>query len=159
MKKFLPPSLIVAAAMICFPAIARTETRTIANTRAFASEQLQSEMPAKLYQSLANRPIEGWIKVSGFVSSSHFDSAKVVQSDLNGAYDSVALQIAKEANFYGVFQTGTLIPSKRVSLHILIYPAEGGKMILACMHAEQASYHAGPQVFSYKGGKLKHVYP
>jgi hypothetical protein len=158
-KKFLPPSLVVAAVMLSLPPVARTETRTITNTRALASEQLQSEMNPKLYKRFSTLPIEGWIIVRGRVTTTRFIGTEVVQSDLNGAYDSWALKVANQAQFSGNFLTESRINSRQVSLHVLIYPAGDAKMLLCFVHVEQMRYRASPQIFLLKAGKLKRLYP
>jgi hypothetical protein len=157
-KGFLAPSLVVAAAVLSLPPVARTETRTIANTRALASEQLQSEMKPKLYKKLSTLPIEGWIIVRGRVTTTRFTGAEVVQSDLNGAYDSLALKVANEAQFSGNFLTESRVNSRQVSLHVLIYPAGDAKMVLCFVHVEQMRYRASPRMFLLKAGKLKSLY-
>lgn len=158
MKKFLPPSLVVAAAVLFLPPVARTETRTIANTRALASESFQNEMKPKLYKALSTQPIEGWIIVRGRVTTTRFEGGKVVQSDLNGAYDSLALKLANEGRYSGTFQTGSRIHSNQVSFHVLIYPAGDAKMVLCFWHMDQTGYHAHPSIYLLKAGKLEILY-
>jgi len=116
-------------------------------------------MNPKLYKRFSTLPIEGWIIVRGRVTTTRFIGTEVVQSDLNGAYDSWALKVANQAQFSGNFLTESRINSRQVSLHVLIYPAGDAKMLLCFVHVEQMRYRASPQIFLLKAGKLKRLYP
>ncbi|MFN2508917.1 MAG: hypothetical protein ABR589_09110 [Chthoniobacterales bacterium] len=90
MKAIWLAPLIVAASLnhsIAASAAAQPSIRDIPEAR----EALRRIVSPKFYRSLEISPIEGRITVRGLLYGTHLVAAKLVRSDRNGAYDSLAL--------------------------------------------------------------------
>jgi hypothetical protein len=99
----------------------------------------------------------------------------VIQSELNGAYDSLALELANKTKLSqrhrdethlvaGDFTTGTYITQYPVLLHLLIYKVVDGKMALSFVHFDnpggnQNTYYGSPWIAVQKDGKWTKVFP
>jgi hypothetical protein len=105
-------------------------TRTLANINAVSTKVLQRSISRKFYKSLLISPIKGWIVVRGNLSGAHLSGTRVVHSELNGAYDALALKLADElviAGYYSI-DKHTAPP---VLLNLLIYRIADGTMALS----------------------------
>jgi hypothetical protein len=165
MKNFLAASIfLTASAIFAAPTPPPAKVRTIANATNLASEPLRQLLSPKFYKSLSASPIEGWIIVRARLAETHFLAAKVIQSELNGTYDSLALELATHCEIKGNFTTGTHIPDRPVLLHLLIYNIADGKMALSFVHladagGNQGSYYGSPWLAVLKNGKWTQILP
>src|SRR5436189_5962751 len=73
--------------------VAARQSRNI-NDIPEARESLRRGVCAKLYRSLLISPIEGRSIVRGGLAKDHLLGLKVVHSELNARYDSLALELA-----------------------------------------------------------------
>jgi hypothetical protein len=154
----------LATAILAAPTPTPAKIRTIANTPNFASEALRQLISPAFYKRLSMSPIDGWIIVRARVADNRLIAAQVAQSDLNGAYDSLALKLANEFEIQGIPTTGTHIPDRKALLHLLIYKLADGKMALSFVHLDDAGgnqgyYYGSPWLAVQKNGKWKQILP
>ena len=160
MKHFVTLSIFVATTATCFaaPAVVPTKARTIANTPRLPAEVLRQIISPKFYKSLLISPIEGWIIVRARLANTRVVAPKVVQSELNGAYDSLALELANNLEISGNSSIGTNLPDSSVLVHLLIYQIKDGKMALSFAHVDnpggtQGFYVGSAWLATLKDGK------
>lgn len=84
-----------------------------------------------VYKSLLASPLEGWVVVHGQLSGTSLVGARVVRSDLNGAFDALALQRAREVKISGDYKTDSQIKTSSVSLNLLVYKIADGTAALS----------------------------
>ena len=108
-----------------------TRPRTLTDINAISTRVLQRSISPKFYKSLLISPIDGWIVVRANVSGTRLSGARVIHSELNGAYDSLALKLAKEAQIAGYFSVDSPNFGGAVLLHLLIYQIADGTMALS----------------------------
>lgn len=125
--------------------------RTITELRVIPTNVLQRSISRKFYQSLLKSPVEGWITVRGQVSGAKLTGMRITKSDLNGAYDAVALKLASEVRLSGNFATDRPNIPPAVQLHLLIYQIADGTMALSFAHFDQPG---GDQMAYYGCAKL-----
>ena len=124
--------------------------RTITELKVIPTRVLQRSISPKFYKSLLVSPVEGWITVRAQLSGSRLSGMRVVKSDLNGTYDSLALKLASEVRMSGSFSTDRhSAPS--ILLHLLIYQIADGTMALSFAHFDEAG---GDQMAYYGCAKL-----
>ena len=108
-----------------------TRPRTLTDINAISTRVLQRSISPKFYKSLLISPIEGWIVVRANVSGTRLSGMRVIHSELNGAYDQLALKLAKEAQIAGYFSVDRPHLGGSVLLHLLIYEIADGTMALS----------------------------
>src|SRR3979411_990538 len=99
-----------------------------------AREALLRIVSPKFYRSLLVSPVEGWIVVRGSLAGTHLFGPRIIHSELNGTYDSLALQLAKNLEVIGLAPTETRQPPN-VALHVLIYQIADGKLARSFAHS------------------------
>lgn len=114
---------------------AAAEVRSIRDIPA-ARESLLRTVSPKFYRTLLVSPVEGWIVVRGWLSGTHLTNLKVIRSELNGEYDSLALDLAKNLEVLGLQPQETRLPPP-VLLHVLIYQIKDGKLALSFAHSDE----------------------
>src|SRR2546430_1666741 len=62
---------------------------------------LQRCISPKFYKTLLVSPVDGWIVVRATLTGTRLSGARVVRSELGGAYDSLALKLANEILIVG----------------------------------------------------------
>lgn len=142
-------SLVILMLCSCLGFAAQTEKLvTLADAKVIPKRVLQRSISPKFYQTLMISPVKGWIVVRALVTpSATLSGIRVVHSDLDGAYDKLAVQRAKEIVIAGVNTTGSLIPNQSVLLHLLIYKTADGTLALSFAHLEGA----GGDQYEYYG--------
>jgi hypothetical protein len=75
--------------------------------------------------------------VRGQLVGTQLSSLKVVHSELNGAYDSLALERAKGVRISGYYALDRLNKSGNVLVHLLIYKIADGTMALSFAHLDE----------------------
>ncbi|PZR72695.1 MAG: hypothetical protein DLM73_12600 [Chthoniobacterales bacterium] len=98
---------------------------------------LQRSVSPKFYKSLRVSPIKGWVVVRAQLAGTHLSGMKIVRSSLDGAFDPLALKMAKEVRIAGRYSLGTLIPTTSVLMHLLIYQIADGTMALSFAHLDE----------------------
>jgi hypothetical protein len=125
--------------------------RTITELKVIPTRVLQRSISPKFYKSLLVSPVEGWVTVRAQLSGSRLSGMRVVKSDLNGSYDSLALKLASEVRLSGGFTTDRPNTAPSVLLHLLIYQIADGTMALSFAHFDEPG---GDQMAYYGCAKL-----
>lgn len=119
--------------------------RTLTDLKVIPLRVLQRSISPKFYKSLLISPIEGLVVVRGSLSGARLSGAKVVQSQLDGAFDSLALKLADEIVLAGNYSIERPNVGSTVLLHLLLYKIADGTMALSFAHVadpggDQAQY-------------------
>jgi hypothetical protein len=114
-----------------FAALPPPKVRTLSDINVISTRVLQRSISPKFYQSLRISPIQGWIAVRANLSGTRLSGIRVVHSELNGAYDSLALKLAEEAQIAGYYSIEKPYFGAPVLLHLLIYQIADGTMALS----------------------------
>ena len=125
--------------------------RTITELKVIPTRVLERSISRKFYKSLVISPVEGWITVRAQISGARLSGMRVTKSDLNGAYDAVALKLASEVRLSGNFATDRPNIPPSVLLHLLIYQIADGTMALSFAHFDEPG---GDQMAYYGCAKL-----
>jgi hypothetical protein len=146
-------SLILLTAIICllffgasFAAKPPTQGRLLTDLKVIPTRVLQRSISPKFYKSLTISPVAGWIVVRAQLAGTRLSGTRVIQSELNGAYDSLALKLADEVVIAGNFTSDRPNLGSSVLLHLLIYKIADGTMALSFAHldepgGDQAEYY------------------
>ena len=107
---------------------------------------LKRSISPKFYKSLTISPLEGWVIVRANLSGTRLWGARIVRSDMDGAFDALALQRAKEVLISANYTTDRPNIGSSVLLHLLIYKIADGTMALSFAHldepgGDQADYY------------------
>jgi hypothetical protein len=106
--------------------------RTITDLEVISTRVLQRSISPKFYKSLLISPIQGWIVVRANLAGTRLSGARVIHSELDGVYDSLALKFAKEAQIAGYYSIDRPhLGGGSVLLHLLIYQIADGTMVLS----------------------------
>lgn len=100
-----------------------------------ARESLLRIISPRFYQTLLISPVEGWIVVRGqLASGTHMFGPRIVHSELGGAYDQLALDLAKNLVVIGYphVELGDATPA--ILLHVLIYQIKDGRLAISFAH-------------------------
>jgi hypothetical protein len=126
-------TLLTFVAMVCstiaVPVTARG--RTLGDLDVVSKRVLQRSISPKFYKSLLISPIKGWIVVRANVAGTKLSGVRVIHSELNGAYDQLALKLAKEAQISGYYSIEHPHYGGSVLLHLLVYQIADGTMVLS----------------------------
>jgi hypothetical protein len=99
-----------------------------------ARESLLRMVGPKFYRSLLISPVEGCIVVRGNLVGNHLLGPKVVRSELNGAYDSLALELAKNLVVLNYTTSQTAMTSPRVLVYLVIYQIADARLAVSFAH-------------------------
>ena len=126
-------TLLALAAFLgsSFAAPPRSDGPTIRDLNVIPARVLQRSISPKFYQSLLISPVGGWVVVRAQLVGTKLAGVRVIRSDLDGAYDALALKLANELKIAGNFRLGSQIPTSSVLLHLLIYKIADGNMTLS----------------------------
>ena len=126
MKPFLT-ILILAGSLFSIPA----QGRTLQEINAISPQVLKRSVSPKFFKSLLISPVEGWIVVRAQVVDGRLMGASVLHSELDGAYDQLALQFANDFEINGFSRMENPNTRPTVLLHLLVYKSADGTMILS----------------------------
>jgi hypothetical protein len=98
----------------------------------------------KFYKSLLISPVEGWITVRADRSGDRLIGPRIVRSDLNGKFDSLALELASNLKVRSRIY-GSLLP-RDVLLHVVVYRIADGDLAVSFAHLDDPE---GAQVRYY----------
>lgn len=131
MKLFL--TILCLVSLLCgkLPARPAGQERRLQDLNVISTRVLQRSISPKFYKSLLISPIEGWIVVSATLVNRHFRGARVIRSELNGAYDALALKFADDLEIAGAYTLENPQGGNPVLLHLLVYEIADGTMILS----------------------------
>ena len=125
--------------------------RTITELKVIPAKVLERSVSRKFYQSLLKSPVEGWVSVRAQVTGAKLSGMRIIKSDLGGAYDAMALQLASEVRLSGNFTTDRPNIPPPVVVHLLIYQIADGTMALSFAHFDEPG---GDQMAYYGCAKL-----
>jgi hypothetical protein len=149
----MKPSLLLLTLIILFvfrgSSVATkppAESRLLGDMKVIPTRVLQRSISPKFYKSLLISPVQGWILVRAQLCGSRLSGARVVRSELNGAYDALALKRADEVVIAGNESIERPNMGTPVLLHLLIYQIADGTMALSFAHldepgGDQADYY------------------
>ncbi|MEY2551567.1 MAG: hypothetical protein QOG12_1711, partial [Verrucomicrobiota bacterium] len=106
------------------------QPRTITDLNVISTRALQRSISPKFYKSLVISPIQGWVIVGANVAGARLSGMRVVHSELNGRFDALALQWAKEFQIAGHYSIDRPHFGGAVLVHLLIYQISDGTMAL-----------------------------
>jgi hypothetical protein len=130
MKPLLTILILVALLRSSDAASPAAQGRTLMDIDVIPTRVLKRSISPKFYKSLLISPIKGWIVVRANLSASRLSGMRVVHSELDGAYDALAMKLANEAVIAGYYSIDKrTAPS--VLLHLLIYQIADGTMALS----------------------------
>jgi hypothetical protein len=111
--------------------------RKLTDINVIPTRVLKRSISPKFYKSLLISPIQGWIVVRASLAGTRLSGMRVAHSELNGVYDSLALQLAKEALIAGYQSTDRPNRTPSVLLHLMIYQIADGTMALSFAHLDE----------------------
>jgi hypothetical protein len=146
-------TILLLISFLLAPAFAAPSSkgRTITELKVIPAHILERSVSRKFFKSLLVSPVEGWITVRAQVSGAKLTGMRVTKSDLNGAYDAIALKLASEVRLSGNFVTDRANIPPPVLFHLLIYQIADGTMALSFAHFDEP---AGDQMAYYGCAKL-----
>ena len=114
------------------------DKRTISDISSISPRVLQRSISPKFYKSLLVSPIEGCVIVRGQLFGTRLTGLNVIHSELNGAYDSLALERARAVTISGYYALDKVNQTANVLVHLLIYKIADGTMALSFAHLDEA---------------------
>ena len=145
--------LLVLLSFVSTSSAARSPSkgRKLTELNVIPTRVLQRSVSPKFYKSLLISPVEGWIIVRGQLSGTRLTGARIIQSELRGLFDPLALQLAKEAQIAGNFTLERPNVKSSVLLHLLVYQIADATMVLSFAHFDEAG---GDQMQYYGCSRL-----
>ncbi|MEY2518740.1 MAG: hypothetical protein QOF24_499 [Verrucomicrobiota bacterium] len=137
MKPHLTVPLLVAFLCSGVAAPPSAQGRLLTDINVIPTRVLKRSISPKFYKSLLISPIQGWIVVRANLAGTHLSGMRVIHSELNGLYDSLALKLAKEALIAGYDSTERPSHAPSVLLHLMIYQIADGTMALSFAHLDE----------------------
>ena len=110
--------------------------RMIEEINVIPTRVLKRAISPKFFETLRISPIQGQIVVRAYLVNTKLVGARVVKSDLGGAYDSLALERAKEVKILRHYKLDSQNPMNPVLLHLLIYKIADGTMALSFVNLD-----------------------
>jgi hypothetical protein len=147
MKTLLVSLVLIASLTPGFAAQPSSANRKIGDMNVIPTPVLQRSISPKFYRSLLVSPVEGWVVVRANLSGTRLTAARVIHSELQGLYDPLALQLAKEALIAGNYSIDRPNLPGSVLLHVLVYRIADGTMVLSFAHLD----HPGGNQMEYYG--------
>ena len=137
--------------------------KTLGDLKVIPTDVLQRSVSPKFYKSLLVSPVEGWIVVRAQLTGTRLSGARVIQSDLKGAFDSLALQLAKEAQISGNFMVDNPHRTSSVLLHLVVYEIADATMVLSFAHFDgpggnQKQYYGSSRLLILKDNKWTEIH-
>ena len=123
--------MVLALVNSSFAASAPEKPRTLKDIDLIPTRVLQRSISPKFYQSLLISPIQGWIVVRAQLDGTKLEGMRVIHSELNGAYDELALKRAGEMQVAGNYTLSQLNRTSSILLHLLIYKTADGTLALS----------------------------
>jgi len=129
-----------------------------------AKESLLRIVSPKFYRSLLISPVEGWIVVRGDLMNDHLAGIKIIRSELGGAYDRLALDLANNLQVVDYTRTDRSGTPHAVFVHLLIYKIADGTMAISFAHFDEAGgnqlrYSGAAWMAAHKGGAWVTIEP
>ena len=131
MKPFLTILILAGFLSQSASAMMPAQGRRLQELNVISTRVLQRSISPKFYKSLRVSPIQGWVVVRANIVNTRLGGPRIIHSELDGAYDELALKLANEAlitGYYGIERPGI---GGSVLLHLLIYKIADGTMVLS----------------------------
>jgi hypothetical protein len=137
-------------------------TRRLGDLKIIPERVLERTVSPRFFNSLVISPVEGWIVVRANLSGTKLTGARVIRSELNGLYDPLALELAKEATIAGNYAVERPNLTSSVLLHVLVYKIADGTMVLSFTHfdypgGDQMQYWGSSRLLTLKAGKWSEI--
>lgn len=113
------------------------ENRLLGDMKVIPTRVLQRSISPKFYKSLLISPVQGWILVRAQLCGTRLSGIRIIRSELDGAYDALALKLANEVVIAGNESIERPNMGTSVLLHLLIYQIADGTMALSFAHLDQ----------------------
>jgi hypothetical protein len=162
MKLILPACLslfVVLQSFAAAPPAPPANARTIRNLPDFPLAHLKMSLSPKLYKSLLISPLTAWVVAQAPASVG--SEPKIVHSESGGAFDKLALEMAKGWGSVGYNTTESRTQRPSLMVHLLIYKIVDGVMAVNFAHNDQAFYagiqHSDIWVGVFKNGKWTRI--
>src|ERR1043165_2945937 len=139
MKPFIIAVLSVSLLSSAFAADTPNAQRRLGDLNVIPQRVLERTVSPRFFNSLVISPIEGWIVVRANLSGTKLTGARIIHSELQGLYDPLALQLAKEASIPGNYAIERPHLTTSVLLHVLVYKIADGTMVLSFTHFDHPS--------------------
>jgi hypothetical protein len=137
MKRLLILLVTVVLVGTSFGYVSPGNVRTISSISSIPQRVLQRSISPKFYQSLLISPVDGYVAVRGQLDGTRLSGLRVVHSELDGAYDSLALERAKAVTIAGYYGLDRLNKSGSVIVHLIIYKIADGTMALSIANLDE----------------------
>ena len=162
MKPLITALLLIASLTTGFAAQKSSAIRKIGDLNVIPTPVLQRSVSPKFYKSLLVSPVEGWVVVQANLSGTRLTGARVIHSELQGIYDPLALQLAKEALIAGNYTIERPNTPSSVLLHVLVYRIADGTMVLSFAHLDQPGgnqmqYYGCARLLTLKADKWSEI--
>jgi hypothetical protein len=146
-------TILILVGFLCgnLPARPAVQDRRLQDINVISTRVLQRSISPKFYKSLLISPIQGWIVVRGTVVDTHISGARVMRSELNGAYDQLAVKLANDLEIAGYYRGENPLTGASVLFHLLVYQIADGTMIL---HFPTFEEPGGNQMFYWGCARL-----
>ena len=102
-----------------------------------AKESLRTMVSPWFYRSLLVSPLEACIVVRGNLANDHLLNPKIIHSELNGRYDSLALELASNLQVLDLTKNDTSGSTRRVLVKLLVFQIADGKMAISFAHFDE----------------------
>lgn len=141
-RRMKPITLLAALILLPFLHISSAapttaKGRKITELNVVPTRVLQRSISPKFYKTLTISPLQGWISVRGNLTGTRLVGPRVVRSDLNGAYDALAIKLANDVVISGYYSIERPNLGAPLLFHLFIYQIADGTMALSFAHFEE----------------------
>ena len=102
-----------------------------------ADESLRRLVSTKFYNSLQISPLNGWVVARGQLVGNRLTASRVVRSDLGGAYDALAVELAENLHILGDTNAGLQGGPRYVQVHLLVYDLTDGQLAVSFANLDE----------------------
>src|SRR4051794_2420108 len=120
-------SIFLSLLIFAHPAFAIVQGQRSLSDIPTARETLLRTVNPKFYKTLLISPVKGWVVVRGQLYGTRLDNPRVIHSEMNGEYDSLALDLANNLHLQGNSNFGSLT-TRNVLVHLLLYEIADGRL-------------------------------
>jgi hypothetical protein len=113
------------------------QNRKLGDLNVIPTRVLRRSISPKFFKTLLVSPVQGWITVRGNLAGTRISGARVIRSELGGAYDALALKLASEVLIAGNYSIDRPNMASSILMHLLIYQIADGTMALSFAHLDE----------------------
>lgn len=96
-----------------------------------AAEGLRRMVSPKFYQSLQMSPVDGWVTVRGTLLGDRVSNPKIISTDADEEFNTLALELADNLQIRGFRPTRTNIYATPVLVHVAVYNIADGRLAVS----------------------------